>query len=158
MFTEVFRCRLETGTHTRWAGDMDEDHLVGLLWAVGEYGLHVSVSKSITRQLDQHQADIDPANRDYPRARILLEVMSNLVRPWHYAGPLWKPLIADATRVIADMLRESGPHGSATTPIFSAERRAGLKVGKYSDWACEITEDRLFVVLSVVGEFGPLRT
>ena len=73
MFTEAFRRRLEMGIHTPWARDMDEDHLVGLLWAVGDYGAHESVSKPITRQLDEHQADIDPANSDYARARILLK-------------------------------------------------------------------------------------
>jgi hypothetical protein len=65
MFTEDFRHRLGLGAHTPRARDLDEDHLAGLLWAVGEYGLRESHFETIARQLDEHWYDIYNKNINY---------------------------------------------------------------------------------------------
>ena len=72
MFTDAFRRRLEQGANTRWARDLDENHLAGLLWAVGEYGTHESACKLISRQLDAHESEIDPGYKDYRSSPIPL--------------------------------------------------------------------------------------
>jgi len=37
---------------------------------------------------------------------------------------------------------------------FSEELREDLSHGKYTDWAADLTEDQVFVLLWAVGEFG----
>ncbi len=154
MFSESFRRCLGMGTYTRWARDMDENHLVGLLWAIGAYGSREATYKIITGQLDKHEPEIDPKNTDYARARVLLELMSNLVRPWIIDGLLMRPGTAEARRMIADMCRKSRVDQRTGSPMFSTDLRRQLELGKYTSWARDIGEERLFAVLSVVGEFG----
>jgi hypothetical protein len=156
MFTEDFRRRLDKGTHTRWARDIEENHLAGLIWAVGEYGLRESLAKTITGQLDEHESEIDPERKDYARARVLLELISNFGRPWNCDGRLKRPGTVMAARMIADMLDKSCQDGQIGRPIFSTVVRGRMELGKYSSWACDIEENRLFVLLSLVGEFGLL--
>jgi len=156
MLTESFRRRLEMGTNTRWARDLEENHLVAVLWALGEYGLHEQVSKRITRQLDQHESEIDPANKNYARARVLLEVMWGLVRPWYDDHPPKSPAVAEARRMIAGILDVSRSDQGTGRQVFSPEVSSWMNLGNYCHWASAITEDRLFAVLAVVGEFGSL--
>ena len=71
-----------------------------------------------------------------------------MVRPWVYDSWPLRPAFAEAMRIIADK--------GTGRPIFSAERQSDLRLGKYSRWACDIREDRLLAVLSLVGEYGAL--
>lgn len=38
-FSDELRERLEHGKYTRWAKNLTEDEIEGLLWMIGEYGL-----------------------------------------------------------------------------------------------------------------------
>lgn len=38
-FSDELRERLEHGKYTRWAKNLTEDEIQGLLWMIGEYGL-----------------------------------------------------------------------------------------------------------------------
>ena len=71
-FTEAFRQKIALGKYTGWAADLTEDQLVGVLWAVGEFGRR---SQWVLECLDRHADEFYPAH-GLPRARLGLELLS----------------------------------------------------------------------------------
>lgn len=50
MFTDEFRRQVELGKYTRWATNLSADELLGLLWALGEYGCRAMVHGEAPQQ------------------------------------------------------------------------------------------------------------
>ncbi len=71
-FSEAFRRKIALGKYTGWAADLTEDQLIGVLWAVGEYGRR---SEPVLECLDRHAGEFWPAH-GLPRARLGLELLS----------------------------------------------------------------------------------
>ncbi len=146
MFDPHFTSRLETDNRTIWASRLDDEQLAGLIWALGDFSCRCCF---LTELLDDHRAEIDPADTDYARARALLQRLSDLVNEGRSSVPPWQ-LIADAI----------GPQrfwASRTRPIITGEFRRRLEEskGKYFPWALNLTEDHLFAILATIGELAP---
>ncbi len=71
-FTDSFRQKIALGKYTGWAADLTEDQLIGVLWAIGEFGRR---SQWVLECLDRHADEFYPAY-GLPRARLGLELLS----------------------------------------------------------------------------------
>jgi hypothetical protein len=147
MLDPIFLRRLETDSRTTWARHIDEEQLAGLIWALGDFSVRGCF---LTELLDDHRAEIDPADTDFARARALLQRLSDLVNTWR-SSALPGQLIADAI----------GPQpfwASRTRSMITGEFRRRLEEtkGKYFRWALNLTEDHHFAILATIGELAPL--
>jgi hypothetical protein len=147
MLDPHFTSRLETDNRTIWASRLDDEQLAGLICALGNF---VDRCYVLTKQLDEHWAEIDPAVSDPARARALLQRLSDLVTEWRLSVPPWR-LIGDAIGPQGSLARRRGP-------TFTGEFRHRLKESKhkYLPWALNLTEDHLFAILATIGELAPL--
>ena len=62
MFDPHFTSRLETDNRTIWASRLDDEQLAGLICTLGNFQERCYV---LAEQLDEHRAEIDPADSDY---------------------------------------------------------------------------------------------
>jgi hypothetical protein len=147
MFDPHFTSRLETDNRTIWASRLDDEQLAGLICALGNFQERCYV---LAEQLDEHRAEIDPADSDYARARTLLQRLSDLDTQWRLSVPPW--------RLIADAIGTRGSSARRTEPTFTGEFRRRLEESKhkYLPWALYLTEDHLFAILATIGELAPL--
>lgn len=59
MFSDSLRGRLAIGKYTRWASDLDEESMVALLWAIGEFAWRKEI---ILEVLEHYRSTIDSEN------------------------------------------------------------------------------------------------
>ncbi len=78
MLDPRFARRLESDSRTAWARDLNDDQIVGLLWALDEFACR---NYLLAGFLDQFQAHIDPSETDFARARAVLQRLADLVSP-----------------------------------------------------------------------------
>jgi hypothetical protein len=83
-----FTRRLETDSRTLWARHIDDEQLAGLIWVLGDFSGRCRV---LTEQLDEYRSEIDPDATEYPRARALLQRLSDLVNAARSSAPAWPP-------------------------------------------------------------------
>ena len=74
-FDDEFRQELALQKYCRWAADLTKEHLLAVLWAIGEYGYR---SHSILECLDRHPEELQRGDF-YPRARVGLELLAEMV-------------------------------------------------------------------------------
>jgi hypothetical protein len=66
MFTDEFRRMVEGGKYTQWANSLSPNQLLGLFWALGEYGYRWGSQDEARQLLEQWMAESDI----HPRARV----------------------------------------------------------------------------------------
>ncbi len=98
---EPFRQQIMLGKYTSWAADLTEEQLMGVLWAVGEYGRR---SQKVLECLDRHADEFCPAD-GFPRARLGLELLSAMADGQRFST---EQVIEQVRSVLRSWRAESG--------------------------------------------------
>jgi hypothetical protein len=132
-----FQQRLKQDNYPKWACDLSDAHLEGLLWLAGEFSAR---GFCLLELFDSDPLVLVGSHTGARIAKSQLECLERSCRGDHFdaseAGRRFTGVSADGGRI--QLACELGG-----APIFSGTFRESLNIGKYTRWASDLSEASL---------------